>query len=245
MQPRKTSKANIVRKGLAKNTPDHIKRRLMGTSASEKAPWETFTQASPLDGCSPDMQKEIAEYSKKHHGETSQYNVDMLAQQKEMSNEMVKEYKFYRQDELKDSPERVGRILHCLKWLEMFEKVRPAYLSADVRKGLVGLAVYHPKDVVQDDGSIKRVDWHYVCGVQFGFMHEYSSMHFDEHGLPLNEKWRGWRTVNLRLIQLGHMTEQQEVEIFGEASGVASRRHKEQLYCFRNRKQSIDDKREE
>jgi hypothetical protein len=238
--------ANIVRKGLSQGAPDHVKRRLMGTSADrERAPWETYTTADPLAGCSPEMQQEIAEYSAKHHGSTSKQNVEELIRQKEMSTEMVKEYKFYKQDELKDSPERVGRILHCLDWLKMFEKIRPAYLSANVRKGLSGLAVWTPKDVRQEDGSIKRVDWQYVCGVQVGFMHEYSSLHFDVRGLPLNEKWRGWRTVNLRLIQMGFMTEEQEKQIFGEATGIASRRHREQLFCWRNRNRDDGDHKDE
>src|SRR5208337_2751733 len=95
-------KAKIVRKQLPSGAPEHVKRRLMGTSADTRAPWETYTTADPLVGCSAEQKAEIAEYSKKHHGETSLQNVEELARQKEMSNEMVKEYKFYNQDELTD-----------------------------------------------------------------------------------------------------------------------------------------------
>ncbi len=231
----KFSKANIIRKPMPSNAPAHIQKRLMGTSSSERAPWETYMENDPLAGCTDEQKAEIAEYSKKHHGSTSQENVEELIKQKELSRNMVKEYQFYNQDELKDGPERVGRILHCLDFLKMLETIRPAYLSAHVRKGLTGLAVYHPKDVKQEDGSMKRVDWHYVCSVQVGFMHEYSSLYFDSRGLPLNEKWRGWRTVLLRLIQLGHVTEEQAKQVFGEPSPGGARRYSEQLYCFRNR----------
>ena len=137
----------------------------------------------------------------------------------------------YKQDELRDTPARVGRILHCLDWLKMYESIRPAYLSANIRKGLSGLAVWNPRDV-EKDGEIVREDWQYVCGVQVGFMHEFSSMHFDERGSASQREMAGWRTVNLRLIQLGLMTEEQENEIFGKAVGEASRRHNEQLYYF-------------
>lgn len=241
------AQANIVRKAMPKGAPEHVKRRLMGTSADrEVAPWQSYTTADPMAGCSPELQQEIAEYSRKHHGATSSQNVEELIRQKEMSKEMVKEYKFYKQDELRDTPERVGRVMHCLEFLQLLEKIRPAYLSANVRKGLSGLAVYNPKEVVDpDSGEVTRVDWQYVCGVQVGFMHEYSSMHFDARDLPLNEKWRGWRTVLLRLIQLGHVTEEQALAVFGEASGAASRRYREQLFCWRNRNRAEDDKKDE
>lgn len=238
------AKANIIRKQLPSGAPEHVKRRLMGTSASEVAPWDSYRTADPLGGCSPEMRAEIAEYSKKHHGETSLQNVEELARQKDMSKEMVKEYRFYNQDELRDGPERVGRIMNCLEFLKLLEKIRPAYLSANIRKGLTGLAVYHPKDMLVD-GVVKRVDWHYVCGVQVGFMHEYSSMHFDQRDLPLNEKWRGWRTVLLRLIQLGHVTEEQALQVFGEPSEGGSRRYREQLYYWRNRKRAEGDIKDE
>jgi hypothetical protein len=244
MAPQSTTKANVVRKALPSGAPEHVKRRLMGTSADSRAPWETYRAGDPLDGCSEDMRREISEYSKKHHGKTSNANVEQLMRQKEMSKEMVKEYKMYKQDELRDTPARVGRIMHCLDWLKKFETIRPAYLSANIRKGLSGLAVWNPRDV-EKDGDIVREDWQYVCGVQVGFMHEFSSMHFDARDLPLNEKWRGWRTVNLRLIQLGLMTEEQENEIFGKATGEAARRHNEQLYAWRNRKRSADDHKDE
>jgi hypothetical protein len=57
----------------------------------------------------------------------------------------------------------------------------------------------------------------------------------DKRGLPLNEKWRGWRTVVLRLILKGFITEQQADKVFGPATGPAARRYREQLFEFRNR----------
>ncbi len=239
-------KANIVRKALPTNVPDHVKRRLMGTSADSRAPWETWRQADPLANCSPELKQEIAEYSQKHHGKTSSSNIEELCRQKEMSKEMVKEYKFYNQDELtRDDATRKGRTLHCLEFLKQLETIRPAYLSANIQKGLTGLAVYHPKDVVGEDGVARRVDWHYVCGVQVGYMYEYSVLYVDDKGLPLNEKWRGWRTVLLRLIQLGHVTEEQALRVFGEPTPAGAKRYLEQLYFWRNRNRDAGDKKDE
>ena len=232
------AQAQIVRRTLPDNIPEHIMRRLMGTSADTRAPWETY-QRDPLAGCSPELQSEIAEYSHKHHGKTSSQNVEELCRQKELTRNSVKEYKFYRQDELTTEEGKKGHVLHCLEFLKILEKVRPAYMSANIRKGLTGLAVYHPVDELDaETGQMKRVDWHYVCAVQVGFMWEYSVLHVDPRtGLPLNEKWRGWRTVLLRLIQQGHLTEQQALELFGPALGAPARRYNEQLYYWRNRKE--------
>lgn len=235
------AKANIIRKQLPNNIPEHVKRKLMGTQASDVAPWQSYTAGDPLAGLTADQRAEITEYSKKHHGSTSTQNVEELARQKELSAEFVKEYKMYRQEELQDTPERVGRIMHCLDFLKLLETIRPAYLSANIRKGLTGLGVYHPMEVTVN-GEKTMQAWHYVCAVQVGYMHEYSSMWFDSRGLPLNEKWRGWRTVLLRLIQLGHVTEEQALAVFGEPSPGGARRYKEQLYCWRNRDRKDDGK---
>ena len=49
------AKANIVRKILPSGAPEHVKRRLMGTSADSRAPWETYRAGDPLEGCSPEI----------------------------------------------------------------------------------------------------------------------------------------------------------------------------------------------
>lgn len=219
-----------------------VKKRLMGTSYNrDRAPWETYDQEmDPLAGCSPAMKLAVENYSKQHHRETSRQNIEEVMRQKELSTEMVKEYRFYRQEELVDGPEKVGHIMSCFEFADKINTVIPCYLSANIRKGLTGLAVYKPKEYIEN-GQTKVQEWQYVCGVQVGFMHEFSSMNFDSHNLPLNERWRGWRTVTLRLIQMGFITEQQEIDLFGPARGQAARRHLEQLYCFRNRIQKDTD----
>jgi hypothetical protein len=251
LNPERTKQADLIRKGLPANVPDHVRRRLMGTSASNDAPWETWASADPLANCSPELKAEIAEYSQKHHGRTSSQNLELLMQHKEMNREMVKEYRFYNQDDcvIKDAQDviaRKGKIMHCLEFLDRLCTIRPAYLSANIRRGLTGLAVYHPKDVLDPEtGGWKRVGWHYVCGVQAGYMWEYSVLNIDDHGLPTNEKWRGYRTVILRLIQSGHITEEQALKAFGEPSPAGAKRYLEQLYYWRNRKEETGKTKDE
>lgn len=216
---------------------EEARRRLLGTSASDRAPWETWDEAmDPMRGVPEHLKLAVEDYSKRRHTMTSSQNLEEVCRQREMSNEMVKEYKFYRQDEddLGDEILRRGQIMHCLEFQQKLNSIIPCYLSAVIRKGLSGLAVYKPKAYVED-GQNKIQEWQYVCGVQVGYMHEFSTLWFDKHGLPLNEKWRGWRTVILRLIQKEFITEAQADAVFGKATGPASRRHNEQLYFFRNR----------
>lgn len=215
------------------------RRRLLGTSASDRAPWEKEVWDKTMDtmaGCPAHLREEVSEYARRRHGITSKQNLEELCRQKEMSSEMVKEYRFENQAEItSEGPERVGRVLHCLDFLDKLNTIMPAYLSSNVQKGLCGLAV--KKSGPNPDNPKDIVDWQYVCAVQVGYMHEYSTVWIDKHGLPLNEKWRGWRTVLLRLILKGFITEVQANQVFGESSGPSARRYREQLYGFRNRQE--------
>lgn len=216
-----------------------MRRRLLGTSASDVAPWQSWDSAmDPMAGASDDLKAEVSEYAKKRHGITSNQNIEELCRQKEMSKEMVKDYKFYMQDELLEEKFRRGRVMNCFEFLEKLNTIIPAYLSVHVNKGMSGLAVMKPKEITNEAGDKVVTYWQYVCGVQVYWMWEYSVLHIDKRGLPLNEKYRGWRTVLLRLIQGEYITEAQADKVFGEATGVASRRYREQLFCWRNRKEA-------
>ena len=75
----------------------------------------------------------------------------------------------------------------------------------------------------------------YVCGVQAGWMAEYEVFHYDPHGIRLGTKYRGWRTVLLRLILKGFLEEEQAHKVFGPATGPCSERYNRLLYACRNR----------
>jgi hypothetical protein len=213
------------------------RKRLLGTSASTRAPWEKEVwekEMDPFAGCPAHLRDSVSDYAMRRHVKTSQQNLEELCRQQELSRNMVAEYKFENQDEIAgEGPERVGRVMHCLDFLDKLNTIIPAYLSARIDKGLCGLAVNKPCQDPTDPQ--KRIEWQYVCACQVGFMHEYSTVYVDKRGLPLNEKWRGWRTVVLRLILKGFITEQQADQVFGLATGPAARRYREQLFEFRNR----------
>jgi len=138
----------------------------------------------------------------------------------------VRQFRWALQEELLESPERIG---HILSERELFQKlselvpIKPNDWSA---RGLRGVS------------ALKNGQWQYVCAVQCGYMPEFSVMRFDDHGLPVNEKYRGWRTVLLRFVMQGFCTEQEAHRVFGApADTPASRRYRHQLYLYRNRKE--------
>lgn len=100
-----------------------------------------------------------------------------------------------------------------------------AFYNDFCRDGLRGI------NLINKWGTKKK----YLCAAQAGWMPEFSIMRFDEHFLPQNEQYRGWRTVLLRLIDEGFATESQVHQIFGKPTdGIGSRRYREELFATRN-----------
>ena len=214
-------------------------RRLFGTQMNSRAPWETYdAEMDPMRGCSDHLREAVAEYSLRRHAKTSTQNLEELCRQKEMSTAMVKAYRFEHQDDLaSEGPERVGKIMNILEFWDKLKTIIPCYISSTVRGGMAGLAVLKPHEELDPEtGNKVKKDWHYVCGVQVGYMHEYSTLRIDSHGLPTNEKWRGWRgTVLLRLIMGGFISEADAHRVFGEPAQGMGRGYREALYHWRNR----------
>ena len=203
----------------------------LGTELSDVNPWDSYDkQMDVTRGWSPALNRQVEEYSKRRHDKPHSAGLEEVMRQREMSNDYVKEYKFFRQfeDGLTDEKMRQGELMFCLDFVDKLNTILPAYLSGKIIKGLSGLYVFMP--------DVKGGHWHYVCGVQASMMNEYSVIWLDSHGLPLNEKKRGWRTVLLRLIMGSFVDEDDVNKVFGEpTSGPVSRRYREQLFYFRNR----------
>lgn len=193
-----------------------------GTRLQDLPPWMTY--ASSLDEkVSPDLAEGIKRYSEHRHDRSSSQNEEEYCKQKEMSDEMAKEYQWLHPSEYSDAGPRVGRILHSS---EVINKLRKCGIRCWYRQ--------HPQPkkitlVVYRDGELQV-----GCWAQHGYMPEYSIVRFDEHGVPLDEKFRGWRTMLLQLILKGLLTEDDANKEFGYASGPASVRYRSTLYSFRS-----------
>lgn len=215
-----------LRRIMSEPTMQEIQKH-QGTRLSEKAPWETYSSemSEKLDS---QLEKDIQSYAQNRHESTSHQNEEELARLREYNNEAAKEYQWLHPDEYSDAGPRIGRILHSSEIINILRNdcgvkcwysphPQPRKVTVLIQRKGHGLL---PPEV--------------GCWSMLGFMPEYSLVNFDEHGVPLAERLRGWRTVLLQLIIKGALTEETANAVFGKARGPASERYLRTLYGFRN-----------
>ena len=150
---------------------------------------------------------------------------DQAQMRRELNLNSVKDYRWENQDQLQR--ERFGRILSQGEFLYLLQKIRPdAFYNNFSVDGLVGL------NIIGDHGEPLYTG----TAVQLGEMPEYETLRVDEYGLPGRSKYRGWRTVLLRLIEARIVREDDVKRVFGEASGPEAVPYLKALYAIRNRK---------
>lgn len=208
-----------------------------GTRLSEQAPWETY-ESEMTEQLDPKLQAEVDEYSQRRHTRSSSQNEEELAKQKELNAGIAKEYQWLTPEEYAAEGPRIGTVLSHESFIG---KLRHAGVRCWYRQ--------HPhpdKATFLYSNAGGTLTPQVGCWVQRGLMPEYSLMRFDDHGVPVNERRRGWRTCLLQLILKGVLTEAEAHEEFGSATGPASERYLSTLYAFRNRDSEWDkDKTEE
>lgn len=215
----------------AAKKPSHVERTpeeiaaVQGTRTKEENPWDTYMTDPNL---TPEMEAAVAEYSTHIHDDSSNQTKEELCRQKEISDEVAKEYRWCTKEEYADIQMRFGRIMSRD---ELITKLRnECHLKVFYRQ--------HPHPdkltlVYSDDAGNKKPE--VACWVQNGWMPEYTVMGFDEHGVPLAEKYRGWRTVLLQLILKGLLTERLAHKVFGEPNLPCAERYKSILHGWRHR----------
>jgi len=211
-------------------SPEEIKK-LQGTRASEKAPWETYDQE--FGGDDPALLEAMAEYaSRVSDAEASSETKEQLARQKELSAEAVKEYQWLSPEEYQDAGARIGRIMHSCVFIGKLQKAGiKCWYRSHPQAGKITL-------IVQRLALEPEVG----CWCQSGFAPELSVMRFDDHGIPLAEKYRGWRTCTLQLILKGILSEKKANEVFGvPATTPAFHRYNQTLRQFRNNGNRLDE----
>jgi hypothetical protein len=206
-------------------TPEQI-QAMQGTRKSAKAPWETYSEQL-IEMLDPELEAAIAEFaSHDPHGHTDSQTQEELCRVKEENDNLAQEYQWLSPDEYEDEKARIGRIMHSSELIKKLTEecgIRAVYrphpqpkritLLVDTTQGIRGMEV--------------------ACWVQFGYMPEYSIMNFDDHGVVLQEAYRGWRTVLLQLL-IQHMIDEETMNrVFGEAVGPAARKYLEIVRGFR------------
>jgi hypothetical protein len=118
-----------------------------------------------------------------------------------------------------------GRILHLGVFLGILQGIRPdAFVAEHQIMGLQGLGFIQGGVPAYSGTSVQTV------------MPEFSQLKVDIHGLPVREKFRGWRTVLLACIKAGFITEQQCDQAFGKPLGPRSKPWNRELWSIRNGK---------
>lgn len=206
-----------------------------GTRLSQANPWDTY--AAEMDTkLSKEMAAAVAEYSERVYDATATSNQtkEEFHRQKEASDELSKEYQWLKPDEYADVAQRTGRVLHA-----------SVFLSKLRENGVKCWYAEHPQPqkvklvVSRGNGTLPP---EVACWVQFGYMPELSIMRFDEHGVPLDERRRGWRTCLLQIILKGILTEETAHRIFGRPKQTdAYARYNRLLRDFRNAGSSLGD----
>lgn len=129
-----------------------------------------------------------------------------------------------------DEEPRWGRQMHAFEFLYHLKK-----LTGDqgqnifVMEGnIVGdLALFRFRRPYQDPEYLMYVPYDYT-------MPEFSIMEWDHRDVPVREEFRGWRTILLRLIRSGVVTEEGCNRVFGEATGPANVPWRREMFVMRN-----------
>lgn len=211
-------------------TEEEIKRH-QGTRFKNDAPWETYAQELGQDD--PALLEAIAEYANRvSDAKPSAEAEDALAERKEFNDKTAQQYQFVTPDEYADAGARIGRIMHSATFLNTLRKAGvKCWYRPHPQAGKITLVVQRG-DLPAEVG----------CWAQIGFMPELTVMRFDEHGVPVSEKFRGWRTCLLQLILKSVISEKAAEEFFGKPSTTeAFHRYNATLRKFRDQGSRLED----
>ncbi len=179
--------------------------------------WETY--ADEIVGKdNPALAKEVEEYSKRRHeGPSSQQNEEELARWKEGNQRIAKEYQFINPADYAEFEPRKGRILSYEQFITTLRdkcKLKCFYreMGHDQKLALWAFRKGETEPVM-------------ACWTQRPYMIEFEIPNFDQYGVVLDTKYRGWRTCLMDLRRKELLTEETITRVFGRAYGPASGRY--------------------
>jgi len=148
------------------------------------------------------------------------------------NSEGTKRQRHEDQEEFHKEHERVGRRMHTSVLLLKLQKLVPSLFIKP--GGIEGdLALYQTAETPQAKWGGKN--YNYLGFISYGDLTEFSQYEFDNKmDIVIRESNRGWRTVLLRFIKAGLLTEEQCDREFGHPSGRASLVWYKKLWQYRN-----------
>lgn len=149
----------------------------------------------------------------------------------------VKKQRWAYQDDYRDDEARDINHMHHSELIHRLKKLIPDLYVTEGR--LIGdLAFFRTFPCPQPD--LNNRDFQYLFYCPEGNMPEYSTYLFDDRDIPQREEKRGWRTILLRLIFCGLLTEEACNQEFGAPSGPASVVWRRELWQFRNKQKATE-----
>lgn len=150
------------------------------------------------------------------------------------NSDAVKAQRWSNQSDYRGTASRVGRGMMSGAFLRVLRHLVPDLYLMDGR-------VAGDIAIFQTSGK-GRPDWggrsyKYIGYCPTGFLPEFSQYEFDEiRDIAIKEKQRGWRTVLLRIIEAGLLSEEDADKVFGRPDGPASVVWHRHMFNLRNRK---------
>lgn len=157
--------------------------------------------------------------------------------EKNMRSEALKRQRGKFQDDYRNSEARRGRLMHHSELLLRIQRMASDLYIKD--GNIVGdLALYQVFPQAQK--RLEGRDYKYLGYMPTGWLPEFSIYQFDKvRDLKVREDQRGWRSVLLRLIKSGVLTEEQCNREFGSACGEAATVWRRTLWEWRNHKTAL------
>jgi len=194
------------------------------------------------DTIEPEVAKIMNQAEERNLSQSSQKAKEEFLRLYEQNVESRKQFRWANQEELQTK--REGRILHMNEFMRLLQSALPSgsrawYTDKGGMANTLGLYVNHPGFFPAC--THERGTPHYVGFVQVPLMQEFEELHFDRYNVPLGSKRRGWRTVLLKLIESGILTESAAHSAFGAPEPNAfSRRYNEYLKFIRTRPTEVE-----
>ena len=153
--------------------------------------------------------------------------------EKNLNSEVYRRQRWEGQDDLKDEASRLGRPMRHTDLLNVVHRLVPClYVMPGRIKGHLAIFRTFPGPQSRLDGR----DFEYLFYCEEGIAPEFSTYEFDRvTDVPIRETKRGWRTVLLRLIKAGLLSEDVCNKVFGRPEGMPANRWHSELKKYRSR----------
>jgi hypothetical protein len=185
-------------------------QKTQGTRLNQEvAPWESYESELTGQKMTPELAAQVAEYAQKRYQDApvSSQSQEVLAENREINEGIAKQYQWLDPSDYADVEARIGKVM---SHAEFITKLRQLGVLCFYREHM------HPDKLTLLWQPNSQTDLEVACWVQYGMMPELSIMNFDQYGVPLAERRRGWRTPVLQLILKGIITEEKAEKVFGK-----------------------------